>query len=71
MEGAMDPTTEEESDGLDDTEFITQQEKYQEYCTNRTSELLKAEEERLNVTLLPVSSKNDANVIIFSKFEMS
>ena len=53
MEGAIEPTTEEESDGLDDAEFITQHAKYIEYCANRTNDLLKAEEERLNVSLPP------------------
>lgn len=57
MEGTMEPTTEEESDGLDDAEFITQHDKYIEYYTDRTNDLLKAEEERLNVTFLPVSSE--------------
>jgi hypothetical protein len=41
--------TEDETDGIDDSEFLTEAEKYQEFCDARTFELLKVEEERQNV----------------------
>jgi hypothetical protein len=41
--------TEDDSDGLDDSDFQAEAEKYHEYCETRTLELLKAEEERQNV----------------------
>ena len=45
--------TEDESDGADDSEFLAEAEKYQEHCEIRTLEVLKVEEERLNVISLP------------------
>ena len=61
--------TSEESDGLDDTEFLEEHEKYLEYCENREAETLKQEEERQNVPRNPTWLWKCANVI-FSKFEM-
>jgi hypothetical protein len=54
----------DESDAMEDAEFIEEHEKYLEYCERRTIELLKAEEDRQNVQIL---LKNfHANVIIAS-----
>jgi len=39
----------DESDGTDDTEFVQEREKYFEACERRTQDVLKTEEERLNV----------------------
>ena len=47
----MDTVTTEESDGLDDAEFLDQHEKYIESSQDRTSQLLKSENERQAVSL--------------------
>jgi len=39
----------DESDGTDDTEFVQEREKYFQAREERTQDLLKAEEERINV----------------------
>ena len=57
----------DDSDGLDDTEFQAEHEKYLEDTENRTLEVLKQEEERLNVRK---SCFRHANVIFYSKSEM-
>ena len=44
--------TSDESDGLDDAEFLGEHEKYLEDAERRTLELLKTEEERQNVGFL-------------------
>jgi hypothetical protein len=40
----------DESDGTDDTEFVQEREKYFQAREERTQDLLKAEEERINVS---------------------
>ena len=42
----------DESDGMDDADFLAERQKYVEYYEKRTNDLLKAEEERQNV--LPI-----------------
>ena len=39
----------EESDGLDDAEFIDEHERYLEFCNARAAELIRQEEERQSV----------------------
>lgn len=45
--------TEEESDGVDDTEFLAEHQKYLEDIQQRTLELHRLEEERRNVLFIP------------------
>ena len=52
--------TEEESDGLDDAEFIDEHQKYLEEVQHRTRELHRLEDERQSVPLIP----KNANVIL-------
>lgn len=52
--------TEDETDGIDDSEFLAEAEKYQEYCDSRAVELLKLEHERQMVNSPP---RDCANVI--------
>jgi len=52
----------EESDGLDDAEFLSEHERYIEYCNARTAELIRQEEERQLVypqTCLSYLSKSE------------
>ncbi len=53
MDSAMTEGTEEDSDGLDDTEFIAEHQKYLEEIQQRTLELHRLEGERQNVLSLP------------------
>lgn len=48
MDSMAEGTT-DESDGQDDAEFLTEHQKYLEYCEEHKQELLKKEQERLEV----------------------
>jgi hypothetical protein len=52
--------TEDDTDGVDDSEFLAEAEKYQEYCVSRAAELLKLEHER---QMVKFPSRDLANVI--------
>lgn len=63
---SMTEGTDEESDGLDDAEFLAEHQKYVDYCDARTTDLLKAEHDREAVLLPPISppiGEEIANVI--------
>jgi len=49
----MDSVESDESDGLDDADFVEQHENYLRQCEVRTAEILKREEERLQVSTQP------------------
>jgi hypothetical protein len=49
---SMTEGTTDESDGLDDAEFLGEHEKYLEDCEKQTLDLLNAEEERQNVRII-------------------
>jgi hypothetical protein len=53
MDSVMAEGTEEESDGVDDTEFLAEHQKYLEDIQQRTLELHRLEEERRNVLFIP------------------
>lgn len=52
---SMTEGTDEESDGLDDAEFLAEHQKYIDQCDARTADLLKAEHEREAVLTPPYS----------------
>ena len=54
----MDSVTEDESDGLDDSGFQAEHEKYLEDVESRTHILHQAEERRLLVTPTPLSKRH-------------
>jgi hypothetical protein len=47
---SMPEATTDESDGQDDAEFLSEHQKYLEFCEKHTEEVLKQEQERQNVS---------------------
>ena len=62
---SMTEGTDEESDGLDDSEFLAQLAMYVDNCESRTLDLLKAEQDRQAVSDLILRYAN-----IVRRFEM-